>query len=199
MDILKEIICLCMNGCDIEAIFRDFPSEKRREYLQYTKLLWENHILVEMLPEHQCLDAGLLGLILGNFDGNPELIRFWLKTPIYCAGVPEVMDTWQGYGLSCAEYVPDIARQEPCLYVGKYSEAQCQQLLHTEWLCVLFRVGKSASKRNEGNLQDSDHIFRCRVSPCYDSVIANSYDQQSSGGVSTDGSFSGRGVVFVRG
>ena len=89
MDILKEIICLCMNGCDIEAIFRDFPSEKRREYLQYTKLLWENHILVEMLPEHQCLDAGLLGLILGNFDGNPELIRFWLKTPIYCAGVTE--------------------------------------------------------------------------------------------------------------
>lgn len=139
MDILKEIICLCMNGCDIEAIFRDFPSEKRREYLQYTKLLWENHILVEMLPEHQCLDAGLLGLILGNFDGNPELIRFWLKTPIYCAGVPEVMDTWQGYGLSCAEYVPDIARQEPCLYVGKYSEAQCQQLLHGKNLMILFR------------------------------------------------------------
>lgn len=139
MDILKKIICLCMDGCDIEEAFRAFPIEKQQEYLQYVKLLWENHILVEMLPEHQCLDTDLMSLILGNFDGNIELIRYWLKTPIYCAGVPEVMDTWQAYGLSCFEYVQDIVQRRSCLYVGNYSEAQCQQLLNGENLMLLFR------------------------------------------------------------
>ncbi len=139
MGILKEIICLCMDGCDIEKTFRNFPLEKKREYLRYAKLLWENRILVEMLPEHQRLDAGLLTLILGNFDGDPELIRYWLKTPIYCAGVPEVMDVWQSCGLSCAEYVSDVARHQSCLYVGKYSQKQCQQLLDGNNLMILFR------------------------------------------------------------
>lgn len=145
MKIIKEIIKLCYESCDIEKIFDMFPEEKRRKYYAYAKLLWQKKILVEVVREEIKLNPAIVDLLISNYDADERLIQFWTNVKVVFQGCEYIRKTMETYGIESKEY-SDI--QHYCgekLFAGNFSKQRCKEMLDNNSKILLYRESEGTS------------------------------------------------------
>lgn len=145
MEIIKEIIKLCYEACDIEKIFSRFPEEKRRNYYAFAKLLWQKRILVEDVQEEKKLSPAIMDFLVSNYDADANLIHYWTNVKAVFRGCEEIRNAMKTYGIACKEYSAVKNYRSERLFVGDFSKQQCKQLLNGKNKILLYRESEGTS------------------------------------------------------
>lgn len=145
MEIIKEIIKLCYDACDIEKIFSLFPEEKRRKYYSFAKLLWQKKILVEEVKEEKKLSPAIMDFLISNYDADESLMQYWTNVKAVFNGCEEIRDTMKTYGIVCKEYSDDKNYRSERLFIGDFSKQQCKKLLNGKNRILLYRESEGTS------------------------------------------------------
>lgn len=145
MEIIKEIIRLCYNACDIERIFSLFPEEKRKKYLSFVKLLWQKKILVADVKESETLNPAIMDFLIANYDADECLIEYWTNVRAVFLGCKHIQAVMENYGIHCANYVKGRNYRTERLFIGDFSKQQCKTLLNGKSRMLLYRESEGTS------------------------------------------------------
>ncbi len=145
MEIIKEIIKLCYEACDIEKIFNLFPEEKRQKYYSFAKLLWQKKILVEDVKEENKLSPAIMDFLISNYDANERLIQYWTNIKAVFYGCEDIRETMKTYGITCKEYSDIKNYRSERLFIGDFSKQQCKKLLNGKSRVLLYRESEGTS------------------------------------------------------
>lgn len=145
MEIIKEIIRLCYESCDIEKVFDVFPEEKRHKYYSYAKLLWQKKILVEAVWEEKKLNPAIMNLLISNYDADERLIQYWTDIKVVFYGCEDIRKSMASYGIEGKEYSDIKNYRCERLFIGDFTRQQCKKLLNGKSKMLLYHERQGTS------------------------------------------------------